>query len=116
MTMVAVLTVLTIVLLPLGMVLLIGTVLMELIIREAPRRGKRPDCREDDPPRGTRRVEVVTGRGESLRGTPTEVVSRLSRLPDADFGEIPRFVTASTAERLLLRWEKAGRIRLTFEW
>jgi hypothetical protein len=111
-----VLTILTIVLVPMGVVLLIGTLLMELLLRDAPRRGKRPDCRDAEHSRGPRRVQVVTGQGEALRGTPKEIVASLSRLPDADFGEIPRFVTASSAERLLLRWEAAGRIRLIFEW
>lgn len=114
--MAALFMVLVVVLIPMGIVLCIGTLLMELLLRDAPRRGKRPDCRETEHPRGSCRVQVVTGQGQSLYGTPKEIVTSLSRLPDADFGEIPRFVTASTAERLLLRWEKAGRIQLTFDW
>ena len=114
--MAAVFTLLAIVLLPLAAVLVIGTLLMELLLRDAPRRGKRPDCQNVELPRGPVRVQVVTGQGEALHGTPAEVVSHLARLPDADFGEIPRFFTPSAAERLLLRWEKAGRIRLTFDW
>ncbi len=114
--MLAVFTALAVVLLPLGFVLLIGTVLMELLLRDAPRRGKRHDCGDENRLWGARRVRIVTGQGWCLHGTPREVVSHLSRLPDGDFGDIPRFVSASTAERFLLRWEAAGRIRLTFDW
>jgi hypothetical protein len=89
---------------------------MELLLRDAPRRGKRPDVREDERPRGPRHVQVVTGQGTHLHGTPAEVVSHLARLPDADFADIPRIVTTSAAERLLRRWEEAGRIRLVYEW
>jgi hypothetical protein len=114
--MVEILTALAVVFLPMAFILAIGTVLMELLLRDAPRRGKRPDVREFERPRGARRVEVVTGTGERFCGTPAEVVTTLARRSDADFGAIPTRVSPSAAERLLLQWESAGRIRLTFVW
>jgi hypothetical protein len=114
--MVEIFAALAVVLVPMALVLAIGTTLMELLLRDAPRRGKRPDLRDAERPRGPRQVQVVTGHGECLHGTPAEIVSHLASLPDADFGEVPRFVSSSAAERLLLRWEEAGRIRLVYEW
>lgn len=114
--MIEIFTALAVVLVPMAVVLTIGTTLMELLLRDAPRRGKRPDVCIAERPRGPRQVQVVMGHGERLHGTPAEVVSLLARRSDADFGEVPRFVSSSAAERLLLRWEEAGRIRLVYEW
>ncbi len=94
-------------------VLLIGTVLVEVLLREAPRGGKRPDVREPGTS-GTVTVRVVTSAGRLLQGTPAAVVRQLARegFPDTPRGAL----TQERARALLERWESAGYLLIRFEW
>jgi hypothetical protein len=90
-------------------VLLIGTLLVEMLLCEAPRRGKRPDDHTVTPtPRG--RICVVTIDGRILRGTACEIVRRLDAATPGILLRRP------DAERLLRRWEVEGSVIVQGEW
>ncbi|MEI6432816.1 MAG: hypothetical protein WCP07_11585, partial [bacterium] len=80
-------------------VLLIGATMMELLIREAPRRGKRPDDLSNQSSRLF--VRVVTAGGWVISGTPREVVRRLS---ERERAPLPLFLTERRAENALRHW------------
>lgn len=93
-------------------VLLLGMLFVELLLREAPRRGKRPDTKGQlRPPR--RQVKVVTPSGEVLTGSPERIVALLAR---QGFLGAPSDVEAKTAWQLLDAWRAVGRIQLQIEW
>jgi hypothetical protein len=94
-------------------VLMIGATLVEMLMRDAPRRGKRPDDHTlPSPPR--HRVCAVTADGRVVRGTPRQVVRRLA--DRAHFLLLLFLLAPGAAERLLERWEAAGRILVRGEW
>ena len=92
-------------------VLMIGTVMMELLLRDAPRRGKRPD--DHSLTTSYVFVHVVTAGGWVISGKPRDVVRRLAARERAP---APLILTAAGAERLLRRWQSAGRLIAQFEW
>src|SRR5262245_53292816 len=90
-------------------VLLIGATLVEMLLGEAPRRGKRPDDHAVSPiPCG--RMLVVTQDGRILRGTACEIVRCLNA------AATPLWLCQTTAERLLRRWEGEGLVIVQGEW
>jgi hypothetical protein len=99
-------------LMALAMVLSIGTTLMELLIRDAPRRGKRPDV-TDDPALAEVVLRVVTTDGQTLVGHPRTIVEQLRA---EGFSPAPRFLTASAARKTLERWERNGLVHVRGEW
>ena len=90
-------------------VLLVGTLLIEMLLSEAPRRGKRPDDHTISSfPSG--RMLVVTCDGCILRGTACEIVRRL------DASVPPLWFSRCAAEQRLRRWEGEGRVIVQGEW
>jgi hypothetical protein len=95
-------------------VLLLGTLCIELLLWDAPRRGKRPDVKSRDTSHPGRYVRVVTAGGMAVRGTPEQVVHALIR---SDFdAPLPFPLTHTRAERLLENWAEAGRLSVQGEW
>ena len=93
-------------------ILLLGMLFVELLLREAPRRGKRPDTK--GAARAPRRiVKVVTPTGEVLTGTPERIVAQLA---GQGFLGAPRDVAPRDAWQLLDSWRAVGRIQLQIEW
>jgi|GEM_PF-6390958 hypothetical protein len=93
-------------------VLLMGSFLMNLIFEAAPRRGKRPDFTENNPPR-LMLVRVVTDEGRLMRGTPCQVVRRLGGL----WGVVtPFWLTEPLADQFIAQWEQEGRILVMGDW
>ena len=93
-------------------VLLLGMLFVELLLSEAPRKGKRPDAKgKPRPPR--RLVKVITPSGEVLTGSPERIVALLAR---QGFIGAPTEVETQTAWQLLDAWRAVGRIQLQIEW
>ena len=100
-------------------VLLLGTLFMELLLWDAPRRGKRPDVKSGDSSKPGRYVCVTTRGGLALRGTPKQVVQTLISSPsDFDVALNPPVwpLTQNRATQLLENWAEAGRLSLHGEW
>jgi hypothetical protein len=95
-----------------GLVLTMGTVMMELLFRDAPRRGKRPDI-SDDAPNSETIFYVTTTDGETISGKPLVVAQQLIA---EGFAPAPRHLTAKTAEQTLLEWERQGMVRIRGAW
>jgi hypothetical protein len=89
-------------------ILFIGATLIDLLLRDAPRRGKRPDDYTLPPPR-RHILRVVTPDGRIVRGTPCQVVRQIAR-------RSPLFLTADKADRILDDWERVGLILIRGEW
>jgi hypothetical protein len=95
-------------------VLLLGTLFMELLIWDAPRRGKRPDVKSKDMSQPGRYIRVTTTGGLALRGTPQQVVNALIQ---AEFDGNPPFpLTPQRAQKMLETWAEAGRLSVQGEW
>jgi hypothetical protein len=95
-------------------VLLLGTLCIELLLWEAPRRGKRPDVKTRDASHPGRYIRVTTTGGLALRGTPQQVVQALIQ---AEFDGAPPFpLTEERAQKMLENWAAAGRLSLQGEW
>lgn len=106
-----------ILLLALAPVLTIGAVLINLLLENAPRRGKwpfpPPKRRATSPRRGNKppveaRIKILTEGGLLLEGTPEYLAARLRRMEGAPAAR-PR-ESAEDARRFLREWEAAGRI------
>ncbi|MDX1933378.1 MAG: hypothetical protein SFU56_12285 [Capsulimonadales bacterium] len=95
-----------------GLVVAMGAVLMELLFRDAPRRGKRPDV-PDDSPNSRTVLRVTTTDGESFVGPPLEVVRELIA---EGYAPATGFLTPWRAEHLLPEWERQGIVRIRGEW
>jgi hypothetical protein len=89
-------------------VLFIGATLVDLLMRDAPRRGKRPDDHDLPPPR-RHILRVVTPDGRIVRGTPRQVVRQIARRP-------PLLLTSDEADRMLDEWAAVGLILIRGEW
>ena len=93
-------------------VLLLGMLFVELLLINAPRRGKRPDYH--GPVRAPRRiVKIVTPSGQVLTGAPERIVAQLAR---QGFPGAPAEIGAIDAWQLLDAWRAVGRIQLQIEW
>lgn len=93
-------------------VLVIGAVLIELLQRVAPRRGKRPDILGTRPDNGVI-VRVTIGEETEFRGSPRSIALRLLL---RGWGSLPLYLSSRDADRLLRCWEEEGRIRVRSEW
>jgi hypothetical protein len=109
-------------------VLLLGTLCIELLLWEAPRRGKRPDVKSRDASSPGQYIRVTTTGGLALRGTPQQVVNALiqaefdgapmpfSGAPMPFSGAPPFPLTTERAQTMLENWAAAGRLSLQGEW
>jgi hypothetical protein len=102
-------------------VLLLGTLCIELLLWEAPRRGKRPDVKSRDASSPGQYIRVTTTGGLALRGTPQQVVNALIQAefdgaPMLFSGAPPFPLTTERAQTMLENWAAAGRLSLQGEW
>jgi hypothetical protein len=89
-------------------ILFIGATLIDLLMRDAPRRGKRPDDHVLPPPR-RHILRVVTPDGRIVHGTPCQVVRQVAR-------DVPLLLTPDQADQILEQWESVGLILVRGDW
>jgi hypothetical protein len=90
-------------------VFVIGVIFVELLLRAAPRRGKRPDV-GGYTPETQAGVRVIAPNGKELVGTPLEVARALAKLG------FPKTHSADEAAKLLAVWQQLGRIEVFPHW